>query len=391
MFTRSDFTKLMDSAPEQGISLYLPTHPRGPETRQDPIRLKNLIAEAKAQIEARGTKPAEAEALLAPATALIENSPFWEHQEEGLAIFLGGGEAQIHHLPIPVAAEAFVGPGFHLTPLLPLLAKDGAFHVLTITADRVRLYEASRFGMAEAQAPGLPQGVDDLPESVDYQAPADASPANRPNTGGQSIAHAQVLGDSPEEFRKQRLESFVHRVAAAFGQHVARHRTPVVVAADATILGLFRKEFGNHGLIAGDIETNPEAMTSKALHAAAYDVIRPRLDGDRRSAAEHFAALHGSDDPLAVVDVGKILAAAQAGQVDTLLLAEGARLRGRFDANTGRVSLSEADAAEGPDLLDMAVEATLRHRGKVFVVAPEDMSGEGPAAAVLRFVATEAG
>ena len=47
MFTRSDLFSLMDAAPELGASIFLPTHVRGAEIRQDPIRLKNLAVEAR--------------------------------------------------------------------------------------------------------------------------------------------------------------------------------------------------------------------------------------------------------------------------------------------------------------------------------------------------------
>ena len=59
MFSRSDLTMLMDATPSPSVSLYLPTHVRGAETRQDPIRLKNLIAAGTAKPGICRLKPAE--------------------------------------------------------------------------------------------------------------------------------------------------------------------------------------------------------------------------------------------------------------------------------------------------------------------------------------------
>ena len=67
MFTRSDLEALMDASPSPGVSLFMPTHVRGSEIRQDPIRLKTLLAEARDALEAAGLDRGAAEALLAPA------------------------------------------------------------------------------------------------------------------------------------------------------------------------------------------------------------------------------------------------------------------------------------------------------------------------------------
>lgn len=114
-------------------------------------------------------------------------------------MFLGDGGARHHKVPISLPERGVVGPGFHVKPLLPVLAADGVFLVLTIGADRVRMFEASRFAVAEAEAADLPQNLGEVMGEADYENPVQASPANRPNTAGGSATNAQVYGDSPEE------------------------------------------------------------------------------------------------------------------------------------------------------------------------------------------------
>ena len=41
------------------VSLFVPTHRAGPETRQDPIRLENLIKDAQSRLIALGAKTGE--------------------------------------------------------------------------------------------------------------------------------------------------------------------------------------------------------------------------------------------------------------------------------------------------------------------------------------------
>lgn len=385
MFTRSDLSALMDAAPNPGVSIFLPTHVRGAEIRQDPIRLKNLAAEARDKLLAAGLSRPEADGMLAPTTALVEDYKFWQHQSHGLAVFLDGAGARHHKVPLPLPEQVVVGPGFHVKPLLPVLAADGAFLVLTITADQVRLFEASRFAMAEDEGANLPEDLGEVMGEPDYENPLQAGPANRPNVTGPVVTKAQVYGDSPEEWRKGRLVEFIRRVAAALQSRLASDPVPIVLVADAETGGHFQKLAALGPLLAGVVETDPAAMEEGALHEAAYALVQPRFDEGRRAAVERFEALYGSGDARAVTGMDEVVRAAYQGRVDTLLLAEGENLWGRYDENADEVATGGEFAEAGEDLLDAAAARTLRHGGTVYVL-PEDGMPEGvPAAALLRY------
>lgn len=379
MLTRPDLMSLAEAEPRPGVSIFLPTHLRGREIRQDPVRLKNLLAEAGGGLARAGLQPAAAEALLAPATALVEDYAFWQHQDRGLALFLGDGPMRLHRLPIGPAEEVVVGPAFRLAPLLPLLEGGGTFHVLTITADRVRLFDASRFGTVEDEGVELPRSLDEVTGEPDYENPLQASPVGRPHTAAISVTKAQVYGDSPEEWRKARLLEFLRRVGAALEAHLAARPAPVVLVADAGLLGHFRKQDALGPLLAGVVEANPEALDARGLHAAAHGAMRPHLQAGRRRALGRLAALRGMGDPRAVERPLDILAAAHDGRVETLLLAEGATLPGY----PGVEGVGPAGGEER-DLLDLAAARTLRHGGDVLVLPREELPVD-TAAAILRY------
>jgi hypothetical protein len=190
MFTRSDLATLLADPSPLAVSIFLPTHVRGSEVRQGPILLKNLTTRAHDDLMTAGISPADAEALLAPARALIDNYPFWQHQDHGLALFLGAGAARRYKVPIPLAEQVVVGPGFHIRPLLPILAADGAYRVLTITAGKVRLFEASRFAITEVENTGLPDNLGDELGEPDYENKVLAGADVRPHTGSINIRTA---------------------------------------------------------------------------------------------------------------------------------------------------------------------------------------------------------
>ena len=125
MSTPTDLSGLMSTAPQLGVSIFLPTQIRGREIRQAPIRLKNLMGEALDGLLSAGLSRAEADAFLAPAAALVNDYGFWQHQDQGLALFLDGGEARLHQVPFPLPERVVVGPGFHVRPLLAGWTAEG--------------------------------------------------------------------------------------------------------------------------------------------------------------------------------------------------------------------------------------------------------------------------
>ena len=384
MFTRSDLSILMKERPPLGVSIFLPTHVRGSEIRQDPIRLRNLTARAHDDLVSTGLSRTEAEAFVAPATALVEDYRFWQHQDHGLALFLDGGEPRSYRVPIPLAERVVVGPGFRVKPLLPLLEADGAFVVVTITADEVRLFDASRFAMTEDRTTDLPDSVAAILGEPDYENPLQASPVARPNTGAIDISQAQVYGDSPAEWRKARLVEFARRVAAGLREHLAATRVPVVLVADAEIGGHIQKLGTLDPLLAGVIERDPGSLDDAQLHNAAYAVMRPRLDAARTAAVERFETLHGGGDARAATGVDELVRAAYQGRIDTLLLAQDDTVWGRYTEATDDIATGEAFEAAGEDLLEAVAVQTLQHDGAVHLLSPKEMSHR-PAAAILRF------
>ena len=116
MFSRTDLPTLIETAPDVGVSLYLPTRTHGRETRQNPIMLKNLLGQARDGLAKLNIADREAAMVLAPAAALVEDFDFWQHQDHGLALFLSETGMQVHKLPISVPELAVTGHGFHILP-----------------------------------------------------------------------------------------------------------------------------------------------------------------------------------------------------------------------------------------------------------------------------------
>ena len=376
MFTRTDLDTLMADASSDAISFYLPTHVQGAEVREGPIRLKNLVAQARTELTEHPHNGLDAnaiEAILAPALTLAEDYQFWQHQDLGLAIFLGDGEPQRFNVPITLPEQVTVGHRFHVRPLLPLLAADGQFYVCTITEDQVRLSLGSRFGMTDLSLADLPDGAhDDLDDTSDYENPLQASPVARTHTGHSNIPNAQVYGSSPPEWRKGRVGVYVDRAAVVVDDAVRADPAPVVLIASPELAGHFAKASTLGALLVATVNTNPAATDHPHLHELAYAAVRPLLDGSRREAVARFATLHGRQDPRAITDDASISAMSGDGRVESLLLVE--------ESPNGDDPLPDINHS----LVEAAVARTLKHGGTVHMVPASDLPGV-VVAATLRY------
>lgn len=126
------------------VSIYMPTRPVGPETRENPIRLKNLVVAAETKLIERGTRAPEARAMLKPAQQLVDDYDFWQHQNTDLALFISSDLLRTYRLPLKFEELVVVGYRFHLKPLVPFLSADGRFYLLALSQNEVRLFQGTR-------------------------------------------------------------------------------------------------------------------------------------------------------------------------------------------------------------------------------------------------------
>lgn len=375
MFSETDLTELVADQGDLRISVLMPTHVAGSETQQDPVRFNNLLGEARSQLTALGCSGADTERVLAPALSLVGRHEFWQHQERGLAVFVAGGQLRTYTLPVSVTEQVVVGERYHLTPLLPMVTEDGPFYVVTVTSREVEVFRATRFEMSRLDHQG-PLAADDQGAGPDYQNPVQASPVARPHTGSVDISHAQVYGDSPEEWRKARLVDYARQVAAGIDQLVARDRAPVVLVAHPTLSGHVRRASTLTPARMWTVDADPASMDRAQQRDAAYAAWEPHRTAGRERASDRFRELRERHDERAETDTGRLAHLAQHGRIDTLLISETA-CRGR-SREPGRAG----DPSDGE--LDAVVEATLRRSGSVLVVPPALLADE-LAAALLRY------
>src|SRR5690625_5086679 len=97
--SRASIKFLIDRTHDLNLTITLPTHKKGEEVQQDPIRFKNLLSEAESQLLEKGMKRLDVEEILKRPRQLLEDYHFWNHADEGMVFYMNRDLYEIYQLP----------------------------------------------------------------------------------------------------------------------------------------------------------------------------------------------------------------------------------------------------------------------------------------------------
>jgi hypothetical protein len=379
-----DRDRLAELAAEHGgirISIYMPAHRFGPGSQEaDTTRLRNLLRDAETSLAALEIRPSEADAVLAPARALLDDRPFWLRSEEGLALLLASGQMQALRLPGAPEERVWAGERYHLAPLLPFTDAGRRFWVLALSQKRVRLYEGTQAGLTETPAAGIPESLADALQWEDFEKTSLQFHTGTSGSGGRRPA---VFHGTGEVDLKGEIVRFFRGIDRGLREHLEGETAPLVVAGVEYLLPLYREVNTYPALTDGSVAGNPDSLGEAALHAQAWAIVKSVFDAERTALATRAAELWGS--VRIATETEQVLDAARHGRVQDLLLAEGAHWWGTHDEEMGRVELRTEPGPDAGDLLDAVIADTLRHGGSVAALPRSEMPHGRDAVALLRY------
>jgi Bacterial archaeo-eukaryotic release factor family 6 len=381
-FSLEQLKELVEQSQGVCVSIYMPTYKAGPETRQNPIRFKNLIREAEAKLQKLSiTEPST---LLQPALDLDDDD--WQNQEQGLAIFLAEGFSRFYRLPFNVDELVVVSEQFHLKPLMPLLTRDSEFYVLALSQKRVRFFEANRYSIDEVEIEGMPQSMDD---ALQYDETAKAGQFRISTSKGGTANAAQQAGSfhgqgSPDrDDIKQDILQYFHIIDHTLHDFLRDRRGPLVLIGVEYLLPIYREANNYAHLLDEGVTENPEILKPEELHAQVLPIVEPYFSQAEQAAIEHYQEMAATGKTSA--DPEETIPAAYFGRVEQLFVAVGVQKWGNFDPQAMELHIHPDPEPGDEDLLNAAAVQTLLNGGSVYAIEPEKVPDSAPLAAVFRY------
>ncbi|MFB7669222.1 chemotaxis protein [Kitasatospora sp. NPDC056138] len=344
------------------VSVLMPTHRREPENTQDPVRLRNLLAEARQLLQAdpdvSRADRIDVEGQLDAALTEID----LVHAEDALAVFAAPGEHQVWSLGRTVPARVVLSDTFLTRNLVATQAAEQPRLVLALAADRVSLWQVGPEHATELTG-------DTFPLTRSLEDP-DAERQER-------------IGDVPSTFRDEQTRQFLREADTAAGAVLAADTRPLYLVGEAPALALL-DEVGTvtrravarialGGLAHGPAEQLWRAVQPAIAAQEEQEVTDALAELDRSRGQHEFAA--------GVDEVWQNVTAKRAG---LLVVEEDYRTTVRDDGDH-LVPAERGDPGAREDIVDEIVEQALETGARVRFVPAGRLTDMGGIAAVLRY------
>lgn len=364
--TPDKFKALREFRASPCVSIYLPATPLSQESEGTRIALKNLVRQARGQLETGGFDADRSAAALARIDALDNDYGFWRLQANSLALLATADELQIFRLANHLTETVQVADRFHLKPLLRAITFSHRTFVLALSQKEARLVQVY------ADLPAISVPVDGLPPRV-ADAVDKSTPEGRDNDDG--IHNA--------EHQNKLMAQYAKQVDAALRPVLKDSAAPLILAATGRLAPVYRAANTYANLLSEGIEDSPDRISDTELATAA----RPILQAFHQTEIEELRALYEtrSGQNRTTTDLSDAARAATFGAVEILLVNLDVERPGTLDPESGAINFAKQASGSSYDMIDEIAGRALATGARVLAVRSADLPDGNELAAVLRY------
>ena len=357
------------------VTITLPTHKKGEESKQDPIRFKNLLSEAAKKIDKKESKNGYSDKFLKRAKELLDKPLFWSHMDNGLALYISEDSFDIYKLPYDVEEQVFVNDHFMIIPLLPMTSMDGSFSVLAVSRQRVRLLRCTRNEVQEITLADIPLSVDDYLE-------IDPEKQLQFHTGAHGQKAVYFGHNANEEDKMIVVEAFFREIEREITKFMKLTNEPLILIGLIENTNLYKKANSYNRIVEDIVKRNPDELSDKELKDKGWEVIQKYFLSDMYQTLENFS--ENSSEKVSN-NLGEIVEATVMGKSHTIFISKGEKKWGIYDTENHTVHYSNTPGNHDVELLNWLSITAFKTGSKVYVLPKEEMPIRSMVAAEFRF------
>lgn len=357
------------------ISIVMPTHRKGEEVKQDPIRFKNLLTEASEELSGRGMKQAEIDEILKPARELLEKPIFWTHQEKGLVVYLAKEYFNHFQLPYSVQEKAYINTHFLITPILPMVSMDGTFNVLAVSRKKARLLRCTRNEVVDVTPDDVSTDIDDYLEVVQEK-------QLQFHTGADGTKAMFFGHGSGDEDQRPVLEAYFREMEKAMTEELKKENNPLVIVGLEDNLAFYKSINSYNRTVENTVDANPDEMKNHDLKEKGWEIIKEYFLKDMYNSLNQFS--ERTNDKVSN-NLSEVIESTVMGKSRTIFITQGEDRWGHYDEDAHEVHLTDKPSNGDVDLLNWLAVKGLETGSNVYILPREDMPMKSTVAAEYRF------
>ncbi|GGJ78065.1 hypothetical protein GCM10011583_06930 [Streptomyces camponoticapitis] len=349
------------------VSLTMPTHRRELRNDEDPVRLRNVLAGAVHRMEA--DPDISKAAFLAVRTQLNEAvaEVDMRHKRDGLLILADADEHQVWYLPRETPESVVISDTYLTRNLVAATAQKPRYWVLSVAADRAKLWSGDGESLQEHRADGFPMTP---PEET------------------WDVEREERIGDTPSTFTDEETRKFLRSVDEALAAVLAARPLPFHLVGVAPALALLEDAGTTARSAAGRLAKG--GLTDGPAHVL-WKAVRPVVDQYGRN--EETEALARLDDAKGrrtfAAGLDEVWEAVRERRAGLVAVEE----HFQRSARIGDGHLIPVDGEDGAalgrevqdDIVDELVESALDGGAQVMFLDDDMLAGHGRIAAMLRY------
>lgn len=370
MITKNELLELSKVQDATCISIFIPAHRAGQETLEgkDALHLKNQLKEVRKKLEAEHLDEHDIEAFERPIHELLEDSEFWRHQSDGLAVFISEGIFKAYTVPVSFEPLTYISNSFYLLPLISMFNEEGLFYILTINTEEVKFYEGTKYEITEIDIQDL------IPSRLEDRVGYDYDQKNvqfKSQKGDKEEATFHGHDDAGDENKKELMVFFRAVDNGLMSILSDTQEPPMIICGLDSHVSIYKEVNSYQNLFPENISVNPADVDLVSLHDEARELLTPYFSKDRKTKKEKFFEVQGTGKSSTRIE--EIVPAAVDGKIDTLFVQTGSDIFGIYDPAGRDVIVREKDQTPNVSLLNLIAVKTLDQGGKIYFQSKEDM------------------
>ena len=368
---------LISKTKDVNISIFIPTHKKGEEGKQDAIRLKNIIQKVKSELQEIGWKENRVNDLFNDVYAKTEENQFWLHQDKGLALYVNEDYFDFFKIPISPEENYYISENFLITPLLELQNHHGICHVLVLSQTETKMFKIAPDVTTKVEFESVPTSME---EHLKYHV-HERSMQQHTGTGGSgAVFHGQ--GGEDDTSNKE-LELFLKHIENKVTKYLKKENGPLILAGPERLVAFYRKANKYYNVLDESLKGNADSKSVKELEDESWNIAQNYFRQEIESDIERFNNLQESE--LISTDVAEIVKGAYYGKVDTLFVPMGFRQFGAFDPENNRVDISDKLNGKSVDLINFAAVSAIRTGSTLYGLHQTEIPKNSGLAAIYRY------
>ncbi|PWN05981.1 hypothetical protein [Rhodohalobacter mucosus] len=375
MVSEKKIRKLINSSGDTLVTITMPTHRSGEESKQDPIRFKNLINEAAEKLKKKGVKENDVNRLLGEAKDLLDQPLFWSHTDHSLAAYISEDGFEYFRLPYTLESMVYLNDHFMITPLLPMMSMDGTFCVLAVSRQNARLLQCTRNDVEDITPQDVSTSVDDYLEVEPEKQLQFHSGAQR--------QRAMFFGhNANEEDKMVVVEQFMREFEKSVTPVMRERNDPLVLVGLKENVSLYKKVNNYRRLVDDMVVHNPDELQDQELRDRGWEIIQRHFLKDMYNSLEQFSE---KVKEKVSNNLSEIAESTVMGRTETIFISHDEKKWGVYDEDNHTVHYSSTPGSEDVELLNWLAITGYKNGSKVYTLPKEEMPMRSMVAAEYRF------